>query len=136
MEREEIERRLRETRRAILGTADGEGRPHLVPIVFAYWREGLYTAVDGKPKTTRRLRRLDNIAANPRVSVLIDRYEDDWSRLWWIRADGEARIREWADVPAGARQALIGKYPAYAKAPPPGPVIMISIDRIASWSAT
>lgn len=136
MEREEIERRLRETPRATLGTADGEGQPHLVPIVFAYWREGLYTAVDGKPKTTRRLRRLANIAANRRVSVLIDHYEDDWSRLWWIRADGEAVIREWADVPAGARQALVGKYPAYAKAPPPGPVIMISIDRIASWSAT
>lgn len=136
MEREEIERRLRETRRAILGTADGEGRPHLVPIVFAYWREGLYTAVDGKPKTTLRLRRLANIADNPRVSVLIDHYEDDWSRLWWIRVDGAARIREWADVPDGARRALTGKYPAYQAAPPPGPVIAVGIDRIASWSAT
>ena len=136
MEREELERRLREARRAVLGTVDGDGQPHLVPIVFALWGKGLYTAVDGKPKTTRRLRRLDNIAANPRVSVLVDHYEDDWSRLWWIRADGQAVVREWADVPDGARRALTGKYPAYAAAPPPGPVIAVAIDRIASWSAS
>lgn len=136
MEQEEIDRRLREARRAVLGTADGDGQPHLVPIVFASWRKGLYTAVDGKPKTTLRLRRLANIKSNPRVSVLIDHYEDDWSRLWWIRVDGEAHIRKWAGIPTGAQRALTGKYPAYAAAPPPGPVIAVDIDRITHWSAS
>jgi len=135
VEREEIDRRLREARRAVLGTAGRDGRPHLVPIVFAYWEGRLYSAVDRKPKTTLRLRRLENIRANPAVSALVDCYRDDWTRLWWIRVDGRARILEWTETPAGARRALLEKYPAYAAAPPPGPVLEITAERVASWSA-
>ena len=77
---------------ARLATVDPGGRPHLVPITFALDGDAIVTAVDHKPKSTTKLRRLENIAANPEVSVLADRYEDDWSRLWWARADGTARV--------------------------------------------
>src|SRR5262249_55668044 len=77
---------------ARLATADAGGQPHLVPIVFAVVEDEIYSATDNKPKSTAgsqgRLRRLDNIRANASVSVLVDHYEDDWSRLWWARADG------------------------------------------------
>ncbi|MBI3692389.1 MAG: pyridoxamine 5'-phosphate oxidase family protein, partial [Mycolicibacterium aromaticivorans] len=64
---------------ARLATVTPDGPPHVVPIVFAVAESTIYTAVDGKPKTTQRLRRLANIEANPRVSILVDHYEDDWS---------------------------------------------------------
>src|SRR5881296_3758254 len=77
---------------ARLATADAHGKPHVVPISFALDDDTLYFAVDTKPKRTADLKRLRNIAANPAVSVLFDHYEDDWSRLWWVRADGTARV--------------------------------------------
>ena len=77
---------------ARLATVTPDGPPHLVPIVFAVAESTVYTAVDGKPKTSQRLRRLANIEANPRVSILVDHYDDDWSQLWWVRADGIATI--------------------------------------------
>ena len=132
---EEIDRRLKEARSATLGTVGPEGRPHLVPIVFAYRERRLYTAVDRKPKSTRRLRRLRNIAANPSVSVLVDHYEDDWTLLWWIRIDGTARI---IDAGSGFREGislLTDKYRQYADRPPPGPVIEVRVGTIRAWSA-
>ena len=92
IDQEEITRLLHSTRSATLGTVDERGRPHLVPIVFAYRDGGLYTAVDRKPKSTYRLKRLRNIEAHPHVSVLLDHYDDDWTRLWWIRIDGTAQV--------------------------------------------
>ncbi len=133
---EEIARLLRSSRSATLGTVDERGRPHLVPIVFAYHDGRLYTAVDHKPKSSYRLKRLRNIAANPHVSVLVDHYDDDWTRLWWIRIDGPARL-----VDSGARfqsalALLAGKYEPYAAQPPPGPVIEVRVENIRAWSAT
>jgi len=90
----------------------------------------IHTAVDGKPKRSRRLRRLANIAANPRVSVLADHYEDDWSRLWWVRADGVARILDAS--PAGLA-ALTERYPQYRATPPPGPFLEITVERWSAW---
>ena len=81
-----------EARVARLATVRPDGRPHQVPICFALEGRALLTAVDHKPKRTLALRRLANIAGNPAVSVLADRYDEDWSRLWWVRADGLARI--------------------------------------------
>ena len=63
-----------------------------MPVVFALFDAVIYTAVDAKPKSTQRSRRLANIEANPHVSVLVDHYADDWSQLWWVRADGVAVI--------------------------------------------
>ncbi len=133
---EEITRRLTETRSATLGTVDRAGRPHLVPIVFAY-RDGLlYTAVDRKPKSTRHLKRLRNIEANPGVSVLLDRYDDDWTRLWWIRIDGEARVIDSGPAFSEGIALLTRKYQTYVAQPPPGPVIEVRVETIRAWSTT
>ena len=82
---------------ARLATVTPDGSPHVVPIVFAVDGDTIYTAVDGKPKRSRQLQRLANIAAHPRVTVLADRYDEDWSQLWWVRADGVTvdRWTEW-----------------------------------------
>jgi len=112
------------------------GLPHLVPVVFAVAADTLWTAVDTKPKSTRALRRLANIQENPLVSLLVDHYEEDWSALWWVRADGTATV-----VPAGSADgqagvaALVAKYPQYQMEPPPGPVVVIAVDRWRAWSA-
>lgn len=120
---------------ARLATVGDDGRPHLVPITFALAdRDTLITAVDHKPKRTRDLRRLRNIAANPAVCVLADHYEDDWSGLWWVRADGVAQVREVADQP-GELSALMARYPQYAARSPDGPLIVISVERWTGWDA-
>ena len=120
---------------ARLATVGSEGRPHLVPITFALLEPAtIVTAVDHKPKRTRALVRLANIEANPRVSVLVDHYEDDWERLWWVRADGVAHVREAA--PAGAAEALSQRYAAYRELPPGGPFIVVEVQRLTGWSAT
>jgi PPOX class probable F420-dependent enzyme len=115
---------------ARLATVDPSGAPHLVPIVFALTGDVIHTAVDAKPKRHRRLRRLANIAHEPRVSVLADHYAEDWSTLWWVRADGVARVRETSPE---AVAALTARYPQYADAPPPGPFIAIEVLRWATW---
>src|SRR5881296_268065 len=94
---------------ARLATADAHGKPHVVPISFALDDDTLYFAVDTKPKRTDDLKRLRNIAANPAVSVLFDHYEDDWSRLWWVRIDGAARIVDDELAAARAIDLLAGR---------------------------
>lgn len=135
MKQDEINRRLAAARSAVLGTVDGRGRPHLVPIVFARREDRLYTAVDRKPKTTRRLKRLSNIEANPQVSVLVDNYTDDWAGLWWIRLDGAAEVIRSGPRLRQGLALLADKYEAYAAAPPPGPLIQVHIEVIRAWSA-
>ena len=105
--------------------------PHVVPICFALDGETIWTAVDAKPKRTRALRRLDNIARDPRVSVLADHYEEDWSRLWWARADGTASVHD--DGPVAL---LAARYEQYAAAPPAGPFIAIAVERWTGWCAS
>jgi PPOX class probable F420-dependent enzyme len=107
-------------------------RPHVVPICFVVDGDTLYTAVDEKPKRTRRLKRLANIEANARVEVLIDHYEEDWSRLWWVRLRGSARIVD--DRTAVER--LAAKYPQYARRPPSGPVIAVTIEERTEWTSS
>jgi len=89
---EQARERFAAARVARLATADRDGRPHIVPIVFALDGDRIYSAVDQKPKRTTALRRLANVAANPNVSLLVDDYDDDWDRLWWVRADGRATV--------------------------------------------
>jgi PPOX class probable F420-dependent enzyme len=131
-------RELFETARvARLATCDAEGRPHLVPITFALYADLIVTAVDHKPKRTTRLRRIANIAANPRVSALVDHYEEDWSCLWWVRADGMARVAEPASPEhAGAVALLAERYDQYRERPPEGPAIAITVSRWSGWRAT
>ncbi len=116
---------------ARLATVGLDNEPHLVPIVFAVKESVIYSAVDAKPKRTRRLRRLTNIAANPRVSLLADHYEDDWSKLWWVRADGVARVLD--ESPDGLA-ALMARYPQYRSTPPAGPFLQIAVERWTAWS--
>jgi PPOX class probable F420-dependent enzyme len=111
-----------------------DGQPHLVPIVFALAGDVLYSAVDAKPKTTTALKRLANIAANPRVTVLADHYDDDWTQLWWARADGTARIVE-GDEAAAAIDLLTARYPVYESQPPPGPVLAVDVEHWSGWTA-
>nr|BFE66927.1 TIGR03668 family PPOX class F420-dependent oxidoreductase [Actinoplanes digitatis] len=99
---------------AHLATVDDTGAPHLVPIVFALVGDVIYSAVDDKPKRHRRLRRLANVAHEPRVSVLADHYDDDWTRLWWVRADGTAAV---LPDSAEGRAALVARYPQYTAMP-------------------
>ena len=136
MDRAEISRRLYRARSATLGTVDRHGRPHLVPIVFAYEHGRLYTAVDLKPKSTLRLKRLANIEANPQVSVLVDHYDDDWSKLWWVRLDGTARVVRSGPSLRKGLALLTSKYDVYTTQPPPGPVIDVTVETVRAWSAT
>ncbi|WP_439957415.1 TIGR03668 family PPOX class F420-dependent oxidoreductase [Nocardia arthritidis] len=131
---EEARKRFATSPVARLATISARARPHLVPIVFVVAGEVIYTSVDAKPKTTTALRRLANIAANPAVTVLVDRYGDDWTQLWWARADGDARIAEGAEAEAAVRR-LTARYPQYERQPPPGPVIAIDVARWSGWSA-
>ncbi|MEV3978901.1 TIGR03668 family PPOX class F420-dependent oxidoreductase [Nonomuraea sp. NPDC049758] len=117
---------------ARLATADAGGVPRVVPVTFAVLGNDVVTAVDHKPKSTHDLARLRDIRANPRVSLLADHYEDDWTRLWWARADGTATVRE--DGHDAALRALAGKYDQYRRRPPEGPVIVVAVSRWSGWA--
>jgi PPOX class probable F420-dependent enzyme len=121
-----------EARIARLATVDPQGRPHVVPICFAIEGEMLYTAVDEKPKRTRQLQRLRNIESNPRVEVVIDEYDEDWSKLWWVRLRGSARVVD----DRRPIELLAAKYPQYRERPPNGPVIAVSIEERVEWTAS
>ena len=119
---------------ARLATVDGDGRPHLVPCCFAFDGDVAYSVVDHKPKRSAALRRLENIRANPAVCLLVDHYEDDWSRLWWVRFDGRARLIEDGPEHASALALLRAKYEEYRASPPSGTVIAIDVVDVRSWA--
>ena len=120
---------------ARLATVRRDGSPHLVPVCFAVSGDAIYTAVDHKPKSTADLARLRHIAAEPRVALLADRYDDDWSRLWWVRVDGDAKVVESAQERDEALAALAAAYRQYAERPPEGPVIAVRPRRFRGWKA-
>jgi PPOX class probable F420-dependent enzyme len=135
MEPDERRSRLAAARVGRLATVSADGEPHVVSVVFALVGEALYTAVDGKPKTTRRLRRLANVEATGRASLLVDEYDEDWSALWWVRVDGDAQVLEPGSTEERqAVVALVAKYQQYAGAAPAGPVIALRIRQWRSWS--
>jgi len=107
-----------------------------VPIVFAVAGDEIVSAVDHKPKRSVHLQRLANIAANPAVAVLADHYSDDWTQLWWVRADGQAAILEAGRDHAGALDLLVEKYDQYRFRRPEGPVISISVKAWSGWRAS
>jgi PPOX class probable F420-dependent enzyme len=120
---------------AQLATVGPDGAPHLVPVVFAVEGDTVYTAVDAKRKTTKRLRRLSNIEANPRVCILVDHYTDDWAQLWWVRADGQATIHYHGEEVATGYYLLRTKYVQYQRVALDGPVITVAVDKWSSWHA-
>jgi PPOX class probable F420-dependent enzyme len=130
---DEARRRFATSPVARLATVDSTGRPHLVPLVFVVRGDTIYSGVDAKPKRSTALRRLANIAANPRVALLVDHYEDDWDRLWWVRADGTGRVLDPAQ-PEGrlALGLLVARFARYEST---GAVLAVDVDRWSGWSA-
>jgi PPOX class probable F420-dependent enzyme len=127
---------------AVLSTLNADGAPHLVPVVFAVHvapdpgePARIYTAVDAKRKTTRNLRRLANIDRDGRVSLLVDHYADDWTQLWWVRADGLATTHHNGDEMATGYALLRAKYAQYERVSLDGPVISVTVTRWSSWQA-
>ena len=121
---------------ATLATLRPGGSPHLIPIVFVVSDERVITAIDGKPKQQVTPARLRNIGADPRVSILVHHYEDDWSRLWWVRIDGTARVLVEGDEFSQGMAALRERYPQYQATPLPGPVIVVDPVEVTGWSAS
>jgi len=133
---EELRDRVTRERVARLATTDPDGRPHLVPIVFALVGDTLYTAVDEKPKRSRTLRRIENARERPDVTVLADHYEENWTRLWWVRLRGRARVLDGeGDETADAVAALTAKYEQYREAPPGHPVLAVDHEDWRGWAA-
>ena len=130
-------RRLVESARvAHLATVGEHGHPHIVPICFALDGDTLFFAVDSKPKRTRDLMRLRNIAAHASVAVLVDHYEDVWARLWWVRMDGTARILAAGPEQERALDLLAQRYPQYVRTRPAGPAVAMEIGGMTGWSAS
>lgn len=137
MTEEEARHRFAGAAVARLATVDAAGRPHLVPLVFAVDGDTVYTAVDHKPKRGTTLRRVTNLRANPNAALLVDHYDDDWTRLWWVRADGAGRVLDPDDDETRhARSLLAKRYPQYLAQPPTGLMIAIDVTRWTGWSAT
>lgn len=140
MDTGEARQRFGDARVARLATVGAEARPHLVPITFVLDRDPasgadlVVSAVDAKPKRSRRLRRLANVAANSAVCLLVDHYEDDWDALWWVRADGVASVEQ--APPAGAGELLAAKYVQYREQPPEGPFLVVRVVKWRGWSAS
>ena len=141
LERAAVERILAEWPVARLATLSPDGAPQLVPIVFAQSAGALWSPIDGKPKREGELARVRNIRRDPRVCLLLDEYDADWSRLWWLRLDGRAELVA-AAAPAAraAAEALRAKYPRYASGVTPltrgePQLIRIAIERSSSWRA-
>lgn len=127
----------RVARLATVGAADGaDVQPHLVPVTFAVDGDRVWTAVDAKPKGTTDLKRLRNIHAYPRVSLLADHYAEDWNALWWVRGDGVASVREDEAAITPAVRLLARKYDQYRQQAPSGPAIAVDVHRWVGWIAS
>jgi PPOX class probable F420-dependent enzyme len=122
---------------AHLATADQYARPHLVPIVFVYEDPFVFTPIDAKPKSVDNwhdLRRIQNVETNGRASVLADVYDENWSKIGWVRIDGVADILTSGDEHLRALNLLAGKYKQYEAMPlGDAPVIRIHIEHVAQW---
>lgn len=136
MDPETMRRLVDDGRVGRLATVDAGGQPHAVPVCYVLVGDVAYTAVDRKPKRGTGLRRVANVQATGRASLLVDAYDEDWSRLWWVRLDGPARVVDDAAEADRAVAALVEKYRQYAAAPPPGPVLALDVAHWSGWSAT
>jgi PPOX class probable F420-dependent enzyme len=129
--------RLSSKRVAVLGTADGAGTPHLVPVTFAVVEDCVVFAVDHKPKSGRRLRRLENIEGRAEVSFLVDHYDDDWAQLWWVRVDARAIVV--ADAVQDNRydravDALAARYQQYREVRPHHAIVIARVGTVTGWA--
>jgi PPOX class probable F420-dependent enzyme len=128
-----MRKRTADARTGHLATVRPDGRPHVVVCCFALVEDHVYSAVDEKPKSTRQLQRLRNLAAHPEASLLVDHWDEDWAALWWVRLDGTARLLSRDQEQERALAALVAKYHQYVEQPPAGPVIALDISRWTAW---
>ncbi len=135
MNPDEARERFAAARVARLATVSAEGVPHLVPVTFAVRDDVVVFAVDHKPKSTTSLRRLRNIAENPAVCFLADGYSEDWTQLWWARADGYARVLPDAER-AEPVSWLVAKYEQYAARPPEHAVVVTDVHTWSGWTGS
>ena len=138
---DDVRATLESARHGYLSTASAEGDPHLQPVVFQVVGDSIYIAIDEKPKTTLRLRRLTNIESNPKFALLVDHYDDDWNQLWWILLRGPAEVlwpSEWGQNEASLVLAsLRAKYEQYrVMGLEERPLLKLTPDRVTRWSAT
>ncbi len=134
---EEQIRLLHETPIGRMATAGADGRPHVIPVCFAYLDGCIYSVLDAKPKTAAltRLRRVRNILSNPQVSLVLDHYEADWTKLWYLLLFGTAELLEDGPEPTRAVAVLRDKYPQYRAMELEGnPVIKITPERVTGWA--
>ncbi len=112
-----------------------DGRPHVAPIVFAIEGDRVFSIVDAKPKRSPQMLRLRNIDGEPRVSLLVDHYDEDWRALWWVRVDGIAAVVESGPDRDRAIRLLFDKYRQYREwSTPIGAAMVIQIERWSSWA--
>ena len=135
MDEKEARARFAAARVARLATVRPDGAPHLLPVVFVLEGDTVWLVVDEKPKRHRRLQRVVNIRAEPRVSLLADSYDEDWNRLWWVRADGHARIVGEGHELERAVNLLLDRYPQEREEPPRGPALEVEVERWSRWPA-
>ena len=136
MENPELRRRFASSPVARLSTVRPDGAPHVVPVVFALVDDTVFSAVDAKPKRSRDLQRLANLKAEPRCALLVDHYEDDWRRLWWVRADGTGVVVAGPPTDHPGIQALVQRFPQYRDEPPSGPLLVVTVHRWSGWTST
>ncbi len=140
---EAIERILERWPVGRLGTRDASGGVHLVPVVFVRCAGDLWSPVDGKPKSTVELARVRDLRRDPRATLLLDEYQEEWARLWWIRLELRAEV---IDAPDGQRDpevtrvlsALCEKYPQYRRVPvlaQGAPLLRFRVEGAISWCA-
>jgi PPOX class probable F420-dependent enzyme len=132
----EARARFAAARVAVLGTIGPEGAPHLVPVVFAMDGERIHLAVDSKPKRSGELARVSNLRRDPRCSVLVHGYDEDWGRLWWARADGLATVTDDALGLERTFALLRDRYPQYGEGTRViGPAMVVEVMRWSGWGA-
>ena len=135
MDQTEARARFAAERVARLATVRPDGAPHVVPVVFALDDNTIWLVVDEKPKRHRRLQRLVNVEVESRVSLLVDSYDEDWSRLWWVRADGRVRVVGEGPELERAVGLLLDRYPQEREQLPQGPALAVEVERWRHWSA-
>lgn len=126
----EVAEVLDEARRAVLVTTAPAGTPRPVPVCFAVRGGEIVTAVDHKPKSGHTLARIADVRRTRRAVLLVDRWDEDWTRLAWVRIEGRVRL----DTPGSADAALAARYPQYATIPPAGDVIALVPERVVWWT--
>jgi PPOX class probable F420-dependent enzyme len=136
MEPELMRSRLGEARVGRLATVDGSGTPHVIPVCYVLHGDVIYWAVDQKPKSTRQLKRLENIHQNPRVELVADNYAEDWTQLWWVRVKADASLLAEVSEADRALDLLAAKYPQYRQQRPEGLVVRLAVRQWSGWSAT